>query len=74
VKHGGRKLRLQDRGVFRRPLHYAVQLLRDDVAPLGALVAGADIETYREVILRFQERVGELLAGGMVTAWPWLLQ
>ena len=62
VQHGGGKLRFKDGRILGRPLHNAVDLLRDRVAPLGALVARADVQTDREVILGLQERVGELLA------------
>ena len=62
VKNRRSKLRFQDRGILRRPLHYAVQLLRNDVTPLGALIPGAGIEAHRKIILRLQERVRELLA------------
>ena len=65
MQHGCSKLRLQDRGILRRPLHHTVQLLRDDVAPLSAFIPRANIQSNREVVLRLQERVRELLTRSM---------
>jgi len=65
VQHRRGELGLEHGRELRRPLHHSVQLLGDDVAPLRTLVAGADVQPDREVILRLQERVRELLAGSM---------